>query len=263
MGMLFQAANEPKSLMMLDDATHRQLARAMPFLIALAMLLPTMHQSSLGGLMLVAGPKLHPLWHTALLPLLALVSCLSMGFGAVVALTDLLAHKWRATGDRDLLTDMAKVNGGILTLFVALRLTDIVATGKAHLLMVPDMYLAVFVLETACFLAPAVMFLVPGLQRKRWALVAGALLAVTAGSLWRIDTFLTCYQAGSRFQYFPSFGEIAVTVGMAALGGAVFIVVSRIFPVIVVEGAVATAPVGKETQPARHGFPWKRRPHHA
>ena len=39
--------------------------KAMPFIIALAMLLPTMHQSSLGGLMLIAGPKIHPLWHNA------------------------------------------------------------------------------------------------------------------------------------------------------------------------------------------------------
>jgi Ni/Fe-hydrogenase subunit HybB-like protein len=242
-----------------------RLARAMPFLIALAMLLPTMHQSSLGGLMLVAGPKLHPLWHTALLPLLALVSCLSMGFGVVVALTDLMAQKWRATNDRDLLTDMAKVNGGILVLFVALRVVDIVSTGKAHLLMVPDMYLGVFVLEAVLFLAPAVMFLVPSLQRKRGALVAGALMAVTAGAVWRIDTFITCYHpmaGGRRFQYFPSFGEIAVTVGMAALGGAVFIIVSRLLPVVVVEEP--TTPVGDAAgRPASDGLRWKRRPHHA
>ena len=225
------------------------------------MLLPTMHQSSLGGLMLVAGPKLHPLWHTALLPLLALVSCLSMGFGAVVALTDLMIHKWRATGDRDLLSDMAKVNGGILVLFVAMRVFDIVATGKARLLASPDLYIGVFVLEIALFLAPAVLFLVPSLQKKRWALVAGALMSVAAGSLWRIDTFITCYKPGPTFQYFPSFGEIAVTVGMAALGGAVFIIVSRLFPVVVIEEPVASPDVPAGL-PA-HGLPWKRRPHHA
>ena len=38
--------------------------KALLWIIALGMLLPTMHQSSLGSLMLLAGPRLHPLWHT-------------------------------------------------------------------------------------------------------------------------------------------------------------------------------------------------------
>ena len=58
----------------------------MPFVVALAIVLPVMHQSSLGGLMLIAETKVHPLWHTALLPALFLVSCISMGYGAVVVL---------------------------------------------------------------------------------------------------------------------------------------------------------------------------------
>ena len=45
-----------------------KMAKAMPFIIALAIVLPTMHQSSLGGLMLIAGPKIHPFWHNGLLP---------------------------------------------------------------------------------------------------------------------------------------------------------------------------------------------------
>src|SRR5574338_1562947 len=38
--------------------------RALLWVIALGILLPTMHQSSLGSLMLLAGPRLHPLWNT-------------------------------------------------------------------------------------------------------------------------------------------------------------------------------------------------------
>lgn len=36
--------------------------KALPWLIALGLLLPTMHQSSLGTVMLLTGTKLHPLW---------------------------------------------------------------------------------------------------------------------------------------------------------------------------------------------------------
>ncbi len=86
-------------------------------------------------------------------------------------------------------------------------------------------------------------------------------MAVSAGALWRIDTFITCYKPGPSFQYFPSFGEIAVTVGMAALGGAVFIIVSRLFPVVAVEEP--TVPATAKEGARAHGLPWKRRPHHA
>src|SRR6266545_1885359 len=88
------------------------LAKAMPYIIALAILLPTMHQSSLGGLMLIAGPKVHPLWHTALLPTLFLISCLSMGYGAVVVLTTILNLSWNAKHDQKLFAEMSKVNAG-------------------------------------------------------------------------------------------------------------------------------------------------------
>jgi Ni/Fe-hydrogenase subunit HybB-like protein len=211
-----------------------RLGKAMPYIIALAMVLPTMHQSSLGGLMLVAGPKLHPLWHTALLPLLALLSCMSMGIGAVVMLSALMQHGWNARQGKRILVDMSRVNGALLLLLCALRLADLALHGKLHHLAVADRHLFFFALETACFLVPAALFFARRVQQHRRALVAASAATVVAGALWRVDTFLTCYDAGGGWRYFPSFGEIAVTVGMAALGGACFILVSRLFPVVVV-----------------------------
>src|SRR4029453_16162450 len=60
------------------------LKKASSWIIAPGVLLPTMHQSSLGTLMLLAGSRLHPLWRTPLLPLLFLISCVSMGFAVGV-----------------------------------------------------------------------------------------------------------------------------------------------------------------------------------
>ena len=42
--------------------------KSLLWLVALGMLLPTMHQSSLGSLMLLSGPRLHPLWNTSMAP---------------------------------------------------------------------------------------------------------------------------------------------------------------------------------------------------
>ncbi|HUK65570.1 MAG TPA: Ni/Fe-hydrogenase cytochrome b subunit [Anaeromyxobacteraceae bacterium] len=212
-----------------------RLSRAMPYVIASAMVLPTMHQSSLGGLLLLAGSKVHPLWHTPFLPLLALISCLSMGFGAVVVLTSVLRFTWSARHDQELLASMSKVNGGLLFLFAALRMTDIALRGKLRLFVVPDYHLIFFAVEMILFLVPAGMFFSRRVERNHRLLFRGAVAAVVAGALWRVDAFITCFNPGERWHYHPAFGEVAVTVGMAALGAAVFILVSRLFPVVALE----------------------------
>lgn len=241
--VLDAAANSPSNARAARARKWRsRLAKAMPYIIALAMLLPTMHQSSLGGLMIVAGPKLHALWHTSLLPLLALVSCLSMGSGAVVVLTALMKRAWNADHDQELLADLSKVNGMLLVLFALLRVGDIAWSGKLGYLLVPDFYLFFFVLEMALFLLPAYIFLTKRVTSTRLRLL-GALAAVAGGSLWRIDAFITCYIAGEAWTYWPSFGEVAVTVGMAAIGMAVFVVVSKLFPVVTVREPVSTTSV--------------------
>jgi Ni/Fe-hydrogenase subunit HybB-like protein len=213
-----------------------RLSRAMPYIIALAILLPTMHQSSLGGLMLIAETKVHPLWHTALLPTLFLVSCLSMGFGAVVALVTILKLTWNAALDRKLLADMSKVNAGVLLFYVVLRVGDLARSGKLRLLGA-DGYTALLAVELALFVAPAILFTLPSVQRNAGRLFGAALLALAGGALYRVDTYLSVYRPAPGWDYFPSLGETIVTVGMAAIGIAVFVLVSRLFPVVVVADA--------------------------
>jgi Ni/Fe-hydrogenase subunit HybB-like protein len=215
-----------------------RLAKAMPFIVALAIVLPLMHQSSLGGLLLIAETKVHPLWHTALLPALFLVSCVSMGYGAVVTLSILLQVSWGSRRDLQLLARMSKVNAGLLFFYVALRLADLAWSGKLHHLAL-DGFTALFVVELACFLTPAVLFLRPAVQRNRGRMLGAALLAVTAGALYRIDAYISVYRPGPGWIYFPSLGEMMVTVGMAALGVALFIFISRLFPVVVLEPPAA------------------------
>jgi Ni/Fe-hydrogenase subunit HybB-like protein len=211
-----------------------RLARLMPYLIALAVVLPVMHQSSLGGLMLIAESKVHPLWHTPLLPALFLVSCLSMGYGAVVALLMVLRLRWRAEHDQRLFARMSRVNAGLLLFYVALRLGDVAFHGKLQHLGW-NLYTLLFAAELALFVAPALMFLRPAVLASRARTFGAALLAVAAGAAYRVDTYLTVYRPAPGWSYFPSLGEIAVTVGMASVGIAVFILLCRLLPVVAVE----------------------------
>ncbi len=237
----------------------RWLAKKMPFVIALAILLPTMHQSSLGGLMLLATTKVHPLWHTALLPLLFLVSCLSMGFGAVVVLVNLLKLGWNARHDQRLFVQLSKVNAGLLVAYLVLRVGDVALHGKLRYLGAnwPTFF---FAIELALFAIPAVLFFLPRVQANRGRLFGAALLSLWAGAVYRVDTYMTMYRpAGWRadgtpvpagWNYFPSLGELTVTLGMAAIGVAVYVVVSKLFPVVIVEDVRTHTPVGAKSAAA-------------
>ena len=56
-----------------------------PFVVSLAYVLPAMHQSSLGALMLLGGNRVYPLWQTPFLPLLYVWAAAILGFSFVTA----------------------------------------------------------------------------------------------------------------------------------------------------------------------------------
>ncbi len=219
-----------------------RLQKVMPYFIAAAVVLPVMHQSSLGGLMLLPETKVHPLWHTALLPSLFLVSCLSMGYGAVVVLVTLLRVGWNAESDGRLLARMSRINAWLIVAYLVLRVGDLALTGKLALVQA-DFFGALLVAELALFLVPALLLLSPQVLANRGRIFGAALLALAAGAAYRVDTYLTVYRPAPGWMYFPSVGETVVTVGMGAIGIAVFVVISKLFPVVAVkEGSGRAAP---------------------
>ncbi len=70
----------------------RTLSKVMTFFLLAGVVLSCMHQSSLGTLMVLAPSKLHPLWHTAVLPLQFLLSAFAVGL-AMVVFESLLASR--------------------------------------------------------------------------------------------------------------------------------------------------------------------------
>jgi Ni/Fe-hydrogenase subunit HybB-like protein len=83
--------------------------RAMVFILAFGLLLPTMHQSSLGTMMLLPGPRLHPLWFTPWLPFLFLVNCVLMGFGVVVLESHVSASAFGRRRETAMLASLGQV----------------------------------------------------------------------------------------------------------------------------------------------------------
>jgi Ni/Fe-hydrogenase subunit HybB-like protein len=209
-----------------------KLKRALPFFIALAITLPTMHQSSLGGLYMVTVTKLHALWHTPWISALFLISCLTMGYGSVVVVENLTGLVWKKRVDQDLLGRMAVVPAGLCFLYLAIRLGDLASRGRLGLALRFDLYGWFFLLEVATFALPAVLLLSRQVRLNRGWLFGLSSLMVFGGALYRFDTYLTAYLAPPGAVYFPSVAEMWLSITWACAGIAVYVVVVKLFPIL-------------------------------
>ena len=227
------------------DAGHhpglqRLAQRALPFLdraliwiLALGILLPTMHQSSLGSLMLLSGPRLHPLWNSPLVPLFFLLNCLALGYAAVVIESTLSARFLRRKPETAMLSNIERIAAWGAAAFVAFRLLDVAVRGHLGLLVQPTLQAALF--WTECVLLCLAPF-AGVLGRKRaydpGRLFRGALFVALGGALYRFDTYLVAFDPGPGWHYFPSVPEMFVTVGLVAFELVLYIAIIKKFPIL-------------------------------
>ena len=206
--------------------------KALPFIISLALLLPTMHQASLGGLYMVTVTKLHPLWHTAWISGLFLISCLVMGFSALVIVENLTSLIYKRQMDQVLLARMAPIPAMLTLAYLAIRIGDIAQAGRLGLMFKFDMYSIVFLIEITLFIVGAVLMLQRKWVENRGKLLFAATLLVTAGATYRMDTFLTAYRPVSGWSYSPSWGELLFSACLLSAGIAVYVVMAKLFPLL-------------------------------
>jgi Ni/Fe-hydrogenase subunit HybB-like protein len=208
------------------------LKRWMVWIIAFGLLLPTMHQSSLGTLMVLTGRKLHPLWQTPLLPLLFLISCIAMGYAAVVLESTLASAFFGRPRETDMLAGLSRAMLPVLGVFFLLRIGDLALRGRLPMTLVPDRYAFAFWLEVALSVAPFFMLLPAAGRRDPGNIFRAAMTMLLAGGLYRFNAFLITYRPGDDVHYFPSVPEFLISVGLVALEILGYIVIVKMFPIL-------------------------------
>jgi Ni/Fe-hydrogenase subunit HybB-like protein len=206
--------------------------KAMPWIIALGLLLPTMHQSSLGTVMALPASKVHKLWHSSMLPLLFLVNCLFLGYAAVIVESSLSALAFRRKFETKLLGAAAPLASGLLWGFLAVRFVDLVLRGRLGLAFGPSRYAFWFWVETALLAIPAVLLLSKETQASAARLFRCALFIFAGAVLYRFDTYILSYDPGPGWTYFPSVLEMLITGGLVAMETMIYLAVVRRFPVL-------------------------------
>jgi len=208
------------------------LDKAMIWILAVGILLPTMHQSSLGSLMLIAVSKLHKLWHTPLLPLLFLASCLLMGYSVVVFESTLSSRMFGRPRETETLSSLSGIVAAVSILYLALRLGDLALRGRFGLILGSGGYSVAFLLEMALFLTPALLLRKRERRKNPGTQFLAAMMMILAGMLYRFDVYLVGFNPGPGWSYFPSIPEMFITFGLVALEIMVFIIVVKRFPIL-------------------------------
>jgi Ni/Fe-hydrogenase subunit HybB-like protein len=219
----------------------RAVRAATPGVLAAAVVLPLMHQSSLGSLFLVVPSKLHPLWHTPWLPALFLLSCLAMGVGAVIIVDTLTHLAWRRARDARLVPALAQGMGLLSLAFLALRIADVAWAGELG--AITGWRGVLFLVETGLLLYPALRVLDRRYRENPGYAFWAAQLTVAAGALYRFDVYLGAFDPGAGWSYFPSLGELLFTLGLAASGVVLYAAIAKRFPIL--------SGVGDEAEPSR------------
>ncbi|HXQ20631.1 MAG TPA: Ni/Fe-hydrogenase cytochrome b subunit [Candidatus Acidoferrales bacterium] len=216
------------------------LRRMLVWVAALGVLLPTMHQSGLGTLLLLSGPRLHPLWNTIMLPLLFLTSCIAMGFGVVVLESALSSRLLGRRPEMEMLAGLGAVIRPVLHLYLGVRLVDLIVRKQINQLFAFDSYSVMSLIEFALFFGALALLREERQRRDPRTLFRAAMLMLLGGALYRFDVFLIAFQPGPQWTYFPSVTEILVSTGLVAAEVVGYIVLIMRFPILA--GAPAAAP---------------------
>jgi Ni/Fe-hydrogenase subunit HybB-like protein len=126
-----------------------------PFIIGLAYILPIMHQSSLGALMILAGNRVNTLWQTPFLPLIYVWAAAFLGYNCVVLCVLLAKLAWKRDVDPGVLAELNKLTVWVVYSWATFQLLDILVRGKIFHLFTDGYYSILYWVETALIVGSA------------------------------------------------------------------------------------------------------------
>jgi Ni/Fe-hydrogenase subunit HybB-like protein len=194
-----------------------------PLVIA-AVMLSTLHQSSLGALFLLAPTKLHPLWYSPFIPIYFFISSIIAGLTMVIVESSLSHRIFHHQLDPEqhvdldgLTVGLAKAASVVLFTYFFLKLIGVADGHNWHLLMTP--LGGWFLVELIGFtLLPCLLF-AWGVREKNAKLIRfTAVLAVIGIVVNRLNVSVITLNWQVPDRYVPSWMELMTTLTIITLG---------------------------------------------
>jgi Ni/Fe-hydrogenase subunit HybB-like protein len=200
----------------------------MPFVI-LGVVLSTLHQSSLGSLLLIQPAKLFPLWWTPILPVLFFISAVSIGLAMIILESSLSARYFQHGLESTILEKLARAIPVVLVIYLLVKFNQLVISGDTKYLFTSGVMSILFWAEIIIgAVVPMILFSIKRIRSNANGLLAAAVILLAGMILNRFNvswfavqhpdplTYMPTFM--SNIHYIPSVPEILVSVGIFSAG---------------------------------------------
>ncbi len=202
-----------------------------PLVIA-GVVLSTLHQSSLGSMLLMMPTALHPLWYTPALPILFFASAVAVGPAMVIFESTITTRIFGHKLETEVLGGLGRAIPYILGAYLLLKLATLAAGGNLGLVFTSGHYSALWWTEVVIgVLLPMWLFSLPSVRRSRRAVFWSAVLVIAGLMLNRFDVSMLAMGMRPGFTYFPHWMEFAVSAGLVADGLLVVWLAHKLLPI--------------------------------
>jgi Ni/Fe-hydrogenase subunit HybB-like protein len=225
------------------DKAAALLKRWMKPVVIFGAVISTLHQASLGSLLLIQPAKLHPLWWTPWIPPLFFVSAVAIGLAMTIFESSMTSRYFKRALETHLLEKLARGLPFVLGFYLVMRFVQLTLEGKLSLLFASGGMSLLFWAEILIgVLLPIVLFSFKRVRTSPGSLLTGALLTLAGMILNRFDvswfavkhydplTYAPAFMG--KVTYFPSITEILVSVGIFSFGILAFGLAVKYLPVL-------------------------------
>ena len=210
--------------------------------------LSSLHQSSLGTLLLLLPTKVHPLWHSELLPVFFLLSAIMAGPAVMLVEHTLATRFFRLEPRMDALRALGRGLTVIVAGYLVLRLGDVLYRGAGDLALSFGFEARWFWLEIVLGLViPLALLLTPDVEHRPWRLSAAGACVVAGVVLNRLNAAVITMHVHSWESYRPAVTEVLISAGAMAGMVLAYVFLVRWLPIH------TERPLAEETAPARAG----------
>lgn len=207
--------------------------KSLYFLIPLGILLPTMHQSGLGALVIAGGTKISPLWQSPWIGFLFLTTAIIVGFSIVVFEGMLTVMGLGRRLELHLYRRLMKVLRWFLLFYLAARFADLWYRGALGAIFTETTARStMFWIENALFVVPAVILFHPEWRKHARPLFLTAACMILGAAILRFNALIIGYTPSAGYVYFPSVIEMLVSIGLLAVEAIGFIYIVKRFPIL-------------------------------
>jgi Ni/Fe-hydrogenase subunit HybB-like protein len=186
--------------------------------------LSTLHQSSLGTLFLATPYRLHPLWHTDLLPFLFFITSIGLGCLTISWVAIVVHRLYGAEQPMKSISGLGRIACYVLAFYLLVRFAGIVVAGEAGLLIAPTWDTANFWIEILLSaLLPAALLLNTRFRKSPLAMFWISSSAILGVSLNRVNVAGLATVSSTHQFYIPAWTEWAATIGILSAAGLAFL----------------------------------------